>query len=179
MGAAGTEHAKLVELAVAWLKRGVPYNEEEPPWKRKCTLVLGEIVTAAFENPDAIGFDSGFSIVVECKTSRADFFADRKKSHMFDATRGMGRMRWYLVPAGLVKPEETPDWCGLAYAKGRGVEVVKYAPIREIDSLAALNECIVLQSCVRRFQLDVPFSVRTIRDGRGREEANRELLTRA
>lgn len=154
-------HKDLVKLAVAWLKRGVPYNQEEPQWKRKCTFVLAEIVTAAFENPDAMGFDSGYSIVVECKTSRSDFFADRKKSHMYEATRGMGRMRWYLVPKGLVKPEETPEWCGLAYANGRSVEVVKFAPHRELDGLGSMQECQVLQSCVRRFQLGVPFDVRT------------------
>jgi hypothetical protein len=101
------------------------------------------------------------SVVVECKTSRSDFFADRKKPHMLDEKWGMGRHRYYLVPHGLVSADEVPAWCGLAYAKARTVELVKEAPRRDIHTLAAVNECMVLASAVRRHVLKVPFIERT------------------
>ncbi len=155
-------HDELVDVAVAWLRRGVEYQVDGTVVaRRRYTLALGEIVTAASETPDAIGFTHGISCVIECKVSRSDFFADRAKPHMHDETCGMGRFRWYLTPPGLVGAEEVPSWCGLAYAKARRVEVVKLAPMRhDIHARATMNENIVACSAARRFQLGVAFDVK-------------------
>jgi len=124
-------------------------------------MAFGEIVTAANEKPDAIGFAYGLSCVVECKVSRADFLRDRKKPHAMYATTGMGRQRWYLTPVGLVSADEVPEWCGLAYAHGRSVEVVRIAPHRaDLDARATMNENIVACSAARRFQLGVAFDAK-------------------
>jgi len=70
------------------------------------------------ESPDAIGYrvssgTDGGSTVVECKVSRSDFLADRKKPHRKEG--GMGRWRYLMCPDGMVKPEEmAPGW-GLLY----------------------------------------------------------------
>jgi len=44
-------------------------------------VAFKELKTAGIEIPDVIGFGSGFSIVIECKVSRADFLQDKKKPH--------------------------------------------------------------------------------------------------
>ena len=69
--------------------------------------------TAHGEQPDCIGFRSGVSCLIECKTSRADFLADRKKRFRIDPKKGMGDWRFMLTPKGLIKVEELPaGWGG-------------------------------------------------------------------
>jgi len=158
-------HGALVDIAVAWLLRGPPTTHVSADGdvyngvKHKCKPVFGEMVSAGptNERPDAIGWHWGSSIVVECKVTRADFFSDRQKVHMMDPTWGMGRRRYYLVPTGLVKADEVPAWCGLAYTDGRAVKTVKEAPLRQISASAAMTECSFLASAVRRWSLKVPF----------------------
>lgn len=61
------------------------------------------------EQPDALGINTkGRSILVEVKTSRADFFADQKKPFREKPSKGIGDIRVYLTTKGLVKPEEVP-----------------------------------------------------------------------
>lgn len=131
--------------------------------KYKYAYVFSEIVCSANERPDVIGWYYGSSLVVECKRTRADFFADRDKPHMFDAESGMGRRRYYVTPEKLITADEVPAWCGLAYAKGRSVVVVKEAPLRTISNGAAIEECSVLTSAIRRHRLKVPWSEKTCR----------------
>jgi hypothetical protein len=156
-------HAKLVRRAVAWLRGGVEENVglsgvAEFVHKRKCRPVYAEIYGLTGEQPDAIGWCFGVSHVVECKVSRGDFFSDRSKPHMRDETSGMGRHRWYLTPPGLVTADETPAWCGLAYAQPRRrIEIVKLAPRRAIDETASLEECRLLAGAIRRHVLGVPW----------------------
>ena len=62
-------HAKLVEAAIAWLRR------------YRCGIVLSEQGCASGEMPDAIGWKGKcHSVLAECKLSRADFLADAKNS---------------------------------------------------------------------------------------------------
>jgi hypothetical protein len=97
---------------------------------------------------------AGYFVEFEIKRSLADFRADARKSDSEPAgrgRRGVGRRKhdrlaagdpagptrfWYVVPAGLIAPEQTPAWAGLRYAqrygnaRGRGVRLwtVKPAP---------------------------------------------------
>lgn len=143
-------HAELVLRAVRWLRSF-----------HRCPIVYAEIVTGAPETPDVIGWWLGFSRVVECKVSRADFLADRRKPHASHPESGMGGQRWYLVPAGLVSADETPEWCGLAYAHPRRIEVVREAPERERWN--ARHEAQILMSAIRRMELGSRFNPRTAR----------------
>jgi hypothetical protein len=93
-------HKDLVKRAERWLHA------------QGCGFVLLELTTYASGIPDAIGFRSDSSILVECKTSRSDFRRDRFKAH-HGPTTGMGDWRFYLTPAGLVKPAELPEHWGL------------------------------------------------------------------
>lgn len=73
-----------------------------------------ERVASTRENPDAIGFGGGRgSILIECKASRADFFADAKKFFRRKPEGGMGYRRYYMAPVGMLKPDEIPNGWGL------------------------------------------------------------------
>jgi hypothetical protein len=107
-------HAQLIERAVRWLR------------SYRCGVVLSEQACASGEMPDAIGWKRGcHSVLVECKTSRADFLADREKPWRQKPENGAGCERFYLTPAGLVRPQElAPGW-GLLEMVKRQPEIVK------------------------------------------------------
>ena len=107
-------HGKLVSRAVNWLRS---YG---------CGLVLSEQSCASGETPDAIGWKRGcHSVVVECKISRADFLADRDKTFRQKPETAMGCERFYLAPAGLLKPGELPSGWGLLELRGREIELMQ------------------------------------------------------
>jgi hypothetical protein len=83
-------HASLVALGVRWLSR-------------QSSAVFYEFAASAKENPDIIGWSSGFSTLIECKATRADFLSDSKKVVRRNPRRGMGQRRYYLCPPGLSK----------------------------------------------------------------------------
>lgn len=79
-----------------------------------------------FRRIDALMFDGGGTrTAIEVKISRADYLREtdakrrpwRKITHRFI----------YATPAGLLKPEEIPDGCGLWEVTDRGVRIVKRA----------------------------------------------------
>lgn len=98
------KHDDLVELAAKWLKGTAG-----------CSVVLSEIVayTVWGEIPDAIGWKSHNTILIECKTSRADFLADKSKAFRVNPAKGMGILRYFFAPAGLIRADELPPGWGL------------------------------------------------------------------
>ncbi|MEG5263254.1 adenylosuccinate synthase [Pseudomonas sp. JDS28PS106] len=110
-------HNDLCLLAVKWLQRA---NSAGGPG---CHVAVSECRSGwSGEIPDAIGFRAaGFedgSTVVECKTSRADFLADRKKAHR--VAGGLGNWRYFMAPAGLIRADELPAGWGLLEVNQRG-----------------------------------------------------------
>ncbi|MBU3640965.1 adenylosuccinate synthase [Polynucleobacter sp. Fuers-14] len=113
-------HGELCAVAVAWLQR--PASRTGPG----CTVAISE--TANWINseiPDAIGWrpyihSHGGSVVVEVKTSRADFLADRRKPHRIDGAIGMGTYRYFLAPEGIIQTGELPLKWGLVEINTRG-----------------------------------------------------------
>src|SRR5262245_53888036 len=96
-------HASLVRLAEHWLRT-----------RYRCGIVLSEQSCASGETPDVIAWKGACrSVVVECKISRADFFADREKPFRKDPELAMGCERFYLVPRGLISTSELPPKWGL------------------------------------------------------------------
>ena len=99
----GKKHGELVDLAVIQLKR----------WN--CLPVCREMVIYdTSEIPDAIGWTYRASIMFECKASRGDFLADKKKLMRSDIPEyGVGDFRFYLTNPGIVKDEtELPHGWG-------------------------------------------------------------------
>ena len=109
-------HRKLCDLAKKWLER--PNSRGG----HGCDVALTEVRSGySGEIPDAIGFRAQSreveTVVVEVKTSRADFLADAKKPHRSQG-KGLGMWRYFLCPEGLISPDELPQGWGLLYAKG-------------------------------------------------------------
>lgn len=100
-------HNDLVQIAYRWvLKRG------------SCGVAFKELntTTSNREYPDVIGFGAwNHSVLIEVKVSRPDFMKDRHKSFRKDPSLGMGKYRYYMCPAGLIKPEDLPERWGLIY----------------------------------------------------------------
>jgi len=98
-------HSVLCKRAVKWLRA------------KGCKVVLTEF-TCQGEIPDAIGWRGTFdeSHLIECKTSRADFFADRRKSFRRYPEGGMGQFRYFMCPPGIIRAEDLPAKWGLLYA---------------------------------------------------------------
>ena len=105
-------HSQLVDIAHRWVLR-----------KSGCGAAFKEMRTeATTEIPDVIGFGAwGYSVMVECKVSRADFLRDKRKQHKVR----MGKFRFYCAPVGLIRIEELPEGCGLIQVneKGRIAEI--------------------------------------------------------
>ncbi len=92
-------HNFLVKRAIKWL------------YSYGCGFAVGEIrsFTVSGEIPDAIGFKSNKSILIECKVSRADFLKDKNKYFRQNPEEGMGNLRLYLCPKDIIKIEDLPD----------------------------------------------------------------------
>ena len=107
-------HKTLCGLAVKWLYR--PHSKGGPG----CQLAVSEVGgSSPGEITDAIGWRYDCSVVVECKTSRADFLADQKKPHRVDPAKGAGVFRYYMCPEGLIDFSERPPGWGLIYVNKR------------------------------------------------------------
>lgn len=144
-------HGELVERALDWLA------------SRRCAPIFNNCASCA-EIPDAIGWSSSYkhhgSLVIECKASRSDFYADKKKrfiwkhpehGYQYPPSRlpqkeaeemglvpeeipMMGNYRYYLCAPGIITPEMLAEHApchGLLYVGPRRIKIVTEAPRRE------------------------------------------------
>lgn len=133
-------HADLVKLAGRWLRR-----------TRRLGLVLEDFRTVSTtEQPDAIGWNAwGWSVLIECKASRADFLRDAKK-HVRQRDDAMGQERFYLCPPDVMLESDLPEGWGLLHAVARGVRVVRPAPKSLWHRERMREEVPLLLSALRR-----------------------------
>jgi hypothetical protein len=116
-----------------------------------CSIVLSELVTAAGDIPDAIGWCMGVSYMIECKASRSDFFADAKKPQRLAGT-GCGEHRYFMVPKGLIAVDELPaDW-GLLEVDGKQLTETLPAHSRQLDRNGHIQEKRLLLSTISRIR---------------------------
>ena len=130
-------HEDLRKAAVRWLTNS-----------QKCSVVLSEMVSAAGEIPDAIGWKYGVSYLVECKVSRSDFKRNGDKCFIRNGS-GMGCKRFFLCPKDLITIE---DLAGSEYGllwigEGGHIRIHREAEIRETNSR---KEICMLTSALRR-----------------------------
>ena len=104
-------HDELVAIARTWLAK--PWRNASSVGHGSCSVVITDMTSAAWETPDALGWHSGGSTLVECKTSRSDFKADKKKYVRQHPEKGVGDWRYFMVPKGLLAASELPDGWGL------------------------------------------------------------------
>lgn len=107
-------HNDLVNIGYKWLLN------------INCGFAFKELHSLTKEIPDVIGFKSSYSILLECKVSRADFFADKKKTHKLNI--GMGNFRFYICPENLISIEELPFNWGLIYVDSKGKSKLIHNP---------------------------------------------------
>jgi hypothetical protein len=137
-------HAKLVEMAVVWLRR------------YRCGVVLSEQACVSGEMPDAIGWKKAcHSVLVECKVTRADFLVDRAKAWRQQPEIGVGSERYYLTPRGMIEIDELPSGWGLLEIYGRAIEAVKRSA-KKLRSAAGFEyEMNLLLASLRRVEVRI------------------------
>jgi len=133
-------HKQLVRRMSIWLKN-----------TKRMTVVMSELSTANRETPDVIAWrGAAASILIECKTSRSDFLADKKKIFRRYEEMGMGDKRYFAAPAGInIGPDDLPDGWGLIRID-RYVRIVVQAAIQKSNKRA---ECKMLMSAIRRLEI--------------------------
>lgn len=143
-------HKELVDRAFSYLR-----------FSLGCSVVFKERTASTSETPDAMGFKGGFSFLIECKASRADFLSDKNKSFRKNPAAGMGYHRYYMAPVGMLEPSEIPaDWGLLEVyeippmCRNRTVKIAKEsANFYEVRNLA--NEVSYLVSAIRRLNISM------------------------
>ena len=137
-------HAKLVEAAIAWLRR------------YRCGIVLSEQGCTSGEMPDAIGWKGkNHSVLAECKLSRADFLADREKQWRADPEVALGCERYYVAPRGLLRAEEMPGGWGLLELYGREMLVSRKSKRNLRCPGGLMNEMNLLLASLRRVEVRI------------------------
>lgn len=135
MGTADVTHDELVERAVRWL-RGTG----------KCTLTVINSHPWDCEAPDAIGWrPGGISVLIECKVSVEDYYADRRKPWRRFPTNGMGVFRYFMTPKDLLAGLYLNDW-GLLEAGAKIVRKLKDAEAQIHNPMAEIK---LLMSAIR------------------------------
>lgn len=144
-------HDELVDLAVRQLKR----------WR--CLPICREITTimATGEIPDAIGWKSDYSIMFECKVSRADFLRDNKKPFRLCKLNGVGDFRFYITNEGVIKSaDELPDGWGCYEVIDKKIKHkfgVRYdTAVPNPFQGNKHKEIIIMRSWIRRFMEEKP-----------------------
>jgi len=118
-------HNDLVKKVAKWLKRHQG-NCIVP----NCSTVAAELsaLPETGEIPDVIGWSNWISVLIEVKMSRADFIADSKKEFRKHPKLGIGELRLYCCPTGLIKVEDLPENWGLLYCDDSGkIDIIKKA----------------------------------------------------
>lgn len=137
-------HAELVQVAASFLRTA-----------QRCSVLVTEPGALTYEIPDAMGWSSRGSVVVECKTSRADFLRDRKKATQREgspfAARLLGDFRYYLAPPELLSPADLVPGVGLLERHGRRTVVVVAAKRRERTAERMAAEVEILRLQLARF----------------------------
>jgi hypothetical protein len=137
-------HAQLVQKAVAWLRL------------YRCGVILSEQACISGEMPDAIGWKKTcHSVVVECKVSRADFLADRGKPARQRPETGMGAERFYLMPAGLLRPEELSAGWGLLECHQGKVRLIRRSVKNFRSEVGFKYEMNLLLASLRRVEIRI------------------------
>lgn len=134
-------HDALVKIGKKWLIKA-----------RNCSVVLTETQAQSGETPDIIGWRGQLSILIECKTSRADFRRDLKKWYR-NSGPGIGQQRYFMAPRGVIPVDEVPaDW-GLLEVEKNIVKTIKKLDLLYLDERIASAEVPMLVAALRRTQI--------------------------
>ncbi len=146
-------HEALVKRAARWLESS------------KCRIVFVGGTMQTVEQPDVFAWDDAFTtVLVEVKASRADFLRDRGKAWRRTPELGMGVLRWFFAPPGVIQCDELPlDW-GLA-EPSRGVVCRRVQPTRQKSNRHAEQRLLLQLAVEQKRALDTLYRAWR-RDGR-------------
>lgn len=96
-------HDQLVRIGYEFLKKRLKFP----------IVAMEQKCSGSREIPDVMGFRADASILIECKTSRSDFLADKNKPERRGEIEGYGNYRLYLAPKGILKLTDLPVGWGL------------------------------------------------------------------
>ena len=101
-------HDELINLGRNWLIKS--YAACASYGHCGCAFVLTELCASARygEIPDVLGYTPKTTILIECKTSRSDYYADKEKPFR-NFNEGIGGQRWYLAPKGIIPADTLPN----------------------------------------------------------------------
>jgi hypothetical protein len=147
-------HAQLVKAGKLWVLGQ----------SGRCKVALVEFYSGEHEIPDILAFrNTGLSVMIECKASRADFLKDKKKhSRQFDKF-GLGMEKWYLVAPDVthdVKKEIPEGWGCLLYCPSKHTRgyylscLARAARVNdmgkdEYEYLLSIERRILIRACAR------------------------------
>lgn len=117
-------------------------------YKYKSQIVRTELSSAAGEIPDVVGFYSGGCVIIESKTSKADFNRDKKKYHR-QPSKGIGDYRFFLCKIDLISVDDLYDDWGLLYTDGVTTTIIKHPTYRGKDR-SRYEDCLIMYSIMRR-----------------------------
>lgn len=126
--------ADLIGFSVRWLKKTM-----------RCSVVFSGLAAESGERPDALGWTSDQSFTIQCFSERRAFLADLCLPWRMNPETGVGRQRYYLVPAGLVHSSEPKNGWGLlfAHADGRVEIITKAKPVENFRMDHEMNMLLV------------------------------------
>jgi hypothetical protein len=137
-------HRELCIKAARYLRSQgiVPFN--------KCVYSVCELERIG-ECPDAFGWTSATTQLIEVKVSRSDFLSDKKKEWRKYPKKGLGTFRSYLCPKGIIKESELPKYWGLLYIDKKGkIKIIKEPEKQKNNHQAEIN---LLTSLLRRNEI--------------------------
>lgn len=120
-------HRELCSRAASWLKNTL---------NCRCVITEPGAIVYGGEIPDVLGWVNQRCILIECKTSLADFRADQQKQcrrSPHHVAKAMGHWRFYFAPQGVLPHDKVPEGWGLYEVCGRSVKHasgIKYANAR-------------------------------------------------
>lgn len=137
-------HNELITVGAKWLRK-----HRENIVIPNCTVVLSDLATIHVGRPDILGFSSDKSVLIEVKTSRSDFIAEKRKPTRKIPHLEVGELRYYLCTSGLIDTEDLPtNWGLLWYDSANGeIKIVQEA---RVDRCNLTAERAMLVSLLRR-----------------------------
>lgn len=128
MSATNSLHYELCKLGARFIRRR---NNPTLPYGVPCKFATVELVCYGAELTDVWGTTGDRTVIIEVKTSRSDFLADKRKyarSKTAEELRHqIGNYRYYLCPEGVIKEDDLPDNWGLLVYDGKKIHMVRMA----------------------------------------------------
>lgn len=144
-------HDELVARGRRWL-RAAHSRVDLGEYRQAHAVVVTELACCCGEDADVVGFGPHGSTLIECKVSRSDFRRDDHKPQRQPGVGAVGKWRYYLVPAGLVRVDEVREGWGLLEASPGQIKVTKPSRMFCGDERQPDYELAILVSAMARLR---------------------------